>query len=340
MAEVDYYQILGVAPTATAGEIRKAYRLLARRVHPDTNPEWEDDVQANQWMAALNQAYDVLSDPFRRAAYDQSRQERPGQNGEPIRYYETPGFATATARQARPHEASERPASGSRVVWPVRTFARPKRQLATQLAVSILAVALTVGIMLVSRYIVSLDVLMVGLAVEVFGLAFSGACMLGVALQLGGYTELGEDCLIQRAGWGLPLVRRFPYSTIRRVWGKIVRIGPVTLRYVIARCIGQNKYGTKGFFIARLAPVADHDAFLRELSNRTSGRLMADASSSRGVFASLGFGAALIWAGLIGAVVFADVLAGSAFTPIWWDSLLCIGGVSALHLCAMFVLAL
>ena len=40
MAEMDYYQVLGVSPTATHQEIRKVYRRLARRIHPDVNPEW------------------------------------------------------------------------------------------------------------------------------------------------------------------------------------------------------------------------------------------------------------------------------------------------------------
>lgn len=69
----DYYAILGVPPTASRGEIRTAYRLLARRHHPDVNPPSEDDVAANEFMRQLNKAYEVLSDPRRRAAYDRQR---------------------------------------------------------------------------------------------------------------------------------------------------------------------------------------------------------------------------------------------------------------------------
>ncbi len=69
----DYYTILDVSPTASRDEIRAAYRCLARRHHPDVNPPDEDDVAANELMRRLNQAYAVLNDPQRRAAYDRQR---------------------------------------------------------------------------------------------------------------------------------------------------------------------------------------------------------------------------------------------------------------------------
>jgi curved DNA-binding protein len=62
----DYYQALGVARTASADEIKKAYRKLARKHHPDVSKA----ADATERMAALNEANDVLSDPERRAAYD------------------------------------------------------------------------------------------------------------------------------------------------------------------------------------------------------------------------------------------------------------------------------
>ena len=74
MAEFpDYYAILGVLPAASRGEVRAAYRRLARRHHPDVNPPDEDDVAANKFMRQLNDAYEVLNDPRRRAAYDRQR---------------------------------------------------------------------------------------------------------------------------------------------------------------------------------------------------------------------------------------------------------------------------
>jgi DnaJ-class molecular chaperone len=63
----DYYEVLGVSRDASAEEIRKAYRRLARRYHPDVNK----DSDAAQRFAEITEAYDVLNDPERRKTYDQ-----------------------------------------------------------------------------------------------------------------------------------------------------------------------------------------------------------------------------------------------------------------------------
>lgn len=68
----DYYQLLGVARDAAAADIKKAYRGLARRYHPDVSKE--PDAAAR--MSEVNEAYAVLSDPERRAAYDALGQGR------------------------------------------------------------------------------------------------------------------------------------------------------------------------------------------------------------------------------------------------------------------------
>ena len=63
----DYYKTLGVKRAATQEEIRKAYRRLARKYHPDLNP---GDKSSEEKFKQLSEAYDVLSDPKKREVYD------------------------------------------------------------------------------------------------------------------------------------------------------------------------------------------------------------------------------------------------------------------------------
>jgi molecular chaperone DnaJ len=68
MSKRDYYEILGVSRNADAEEIRKAYRKLAVKYHPDKNP---GDKTAEEKFKELSEAYEAVSDPQKRAAYDQ-----------------------------------------------------------------------------------------------------------------------------------------------------------------------------------------------------------------------------------------------------------------------------
>ena len=65
---IDYYSVLGVPKTASDEDIKKAYRKLARKHHPDLNP---NDAEANKKFQQINEANEVLSDPEKRKKYDQ-----------------------------------------------------------------------------------------------------------------------------------------------------------------------------------------------------------------------------------------------------------------------------
>jgi curved DNA-binding protein len=98
----DYYQTLGVARDATADAIKKSFRKLARKYHPDVSKEPDADLR----MKEVNEAYTVLSDPEKRAAYDQlGRDYRPGQEFRPPPDWDA-GFEFS-GRGFSPHETAD-----------------------------------------------------------------------------------------------------------------------------------------------------------------------------------------------------------------------------------------
>ena len=68
MEFIDYYKVLGLEKNASADDIKKAYRKLARKLHPDLNP---NDAGAHKKFQEINEANEVLSDPEKRKKYDQ-----------------------------------------------------------------------------------------------------------------------------------------------------------------------------------------------------------------------------------------------------------------------------
>jgi DnaJ-class molecular chaperone len=83
MAE-DLYSVLGVAKTASAAEITKAYRKLAKTLHPDLNP---GDKEAEDKFKRVSHAYSILNDPHKRGQYDRGEIDASGQERPEARYY-------------------------------------------------------------------------------------------------------------------------------------------------------------------------------------------------------------------------------------------------------------
>lgn len=128
----NYYEILGVNPNAPSNEIKRAYRTLAIKYHPDRNP---GNKAAEEKFKDINEAYEILSDQTRRAQYDQSRTRRgagkKNNNANPFSNFNRnnrTGARSATAERSRVRVDSRdyRPGTTKRerVVTPPRPLRR------------------------------------------------------------------------------------------------------------------------------------------------------------------------------------------------------------------------
>ena len=95
MEFIDYYKVLGISKTATADEIKKAYRKLARKLHPDINP---NDKEANAKFQQLNEANEVLGNPEKRKKYDKYGKD--WENGEEYEKYKQQQYSNAGQQQS------------------------------------------------------------------------------------------------------------------------------------------------------------------------------------------------------------------------------------------------
>src|ERR671915_450676 len=96
-AKQDYYEILGVKRDAKPEEIKKAYRRLARKYHPDVNP---GDKAAEERFKLMSEAHDVLSDPKKRTVYDRFGQYSDNLADAAARGATGPGFGAGGAGRA------------------------------------------------------------------------------------------------------------------------------------------------------------------------------------------------------------------------------------------------
>lgn len=99
MQFIDYYKILGVPKTASESDIKKAYRKLARKYHPDLNP---NDKIAEAKFKEINEANEVLSHPENRKKYDQY-----GENWKDAEAYEKAKQQQATQSQKQAYSGQQ-----------------------------------------------------------------------------------------------------------------------------------------------------------------------------------------------------------------------------------------
>jgi len=117
MAVTDHYKVLGVDKNATAEQIKKAYRSLAKQYHPDKNKS----AGAEEKFKAVAAAYTVLSDSDKRQMYDLQQQENNEKRSRPKQYHGEPYSHTSSSRHSEPEEGSTSSSTG----W--ARFRRPEQ---------------------------------------------------------------------------------------------------------------------------------------------------------------------------------------------------------------------
>jgi curved DNA-binding protein CbpA len=105
----DYYALLGVSPDASAAEIKRAYRRLVRRHHPDLNAQAQD-----AQIKRLNEAYEILGNPRKRAAYDKQRGRKQAGKEPKMSWAEGVG---GFVRELKKEAAFEQPAPKPKMSW-------------------------------------------------------------------------------------------------------------------------------------------------------------------------------------------------------------------------------
>jgi curved DNA-binding protein CbpA len=106
----DYYAILGIQREASSREVKRAYRKLVRKCHPDLHP---GDPTCKAKIQEINEAYEVLSDPVKRRAYDRRVEVGKISQDEGLRSYPTPPEHPFLAYFFRVHEAQRKKRAGS-----------------------------------------------------------------------------------------------------------------------------------------------------------------------------------------------------------------------------------
>lgn len=119
MAEIDYYHILGLDSNVTRAQIRRSFRTLAVRYHPDQNPT---DPGAEETFKLITQAYKVLVDPKKRAQYDRTRRAAQAQRARKASY------ARRRAAQKRPSEPAPRQRARTTTETPSPSKTRTDKQ--------------------------------------------------------------------------------------------------------------------------------------------------------------------------------------------------------------------